>query len=241
MVRAKAVSHIHSEWSYDGKWSLSAIADFFGKLGYDLVLTAEHDRTFDNERWEAYKQACDKASTKKTLIVPGIEYADADDTVHILAWGVSEFLGRNHNINHLLQKANQRNGICVLAHPGRRNAWKQIDESWMPLLKGIEIWNRKFDGIAPSEEAVGLLKRSPGIISYASLDFHEPNQLFPLSMMIQIDGVTSIENAFGALRRCQCRPLAFGLPAAYFTDGFLLTLAKIIDRVRRGIFRIIKG
>ena len=120
---AKAVSHIHSEWSYDAYWPLSKIAWFFEKIGYRLVLTNEHDRTFDNKRWEEYRNACCEASTDRILIVPGLEYSDVTNTIHVLVWGTLPFLGNNHNIETLLRKVNELNGICVLAHPSRKNAW----------------------------------------------------------------------------------------------------------------------
>lgn len=85
-VIAKAAVHIHSNWSHDGKWTLSRIADFFSKIGYRIVLTSEHDATFDNDRWQAYRDACRAASTDKFLLVPGMEYSDASNTVHVLVW-----------------------------------------------------------------------------------------------------------------------------------------------------------
>lgn len=239
-MTVKAVLHIHSAWSYDGKWNLSKIANFFGTLGYDLILTAEHDRTFDDESWVDYQKACLKASTKRTLIIPGMEYSDADNIVHILVWGVSEFLGKNLKTGDLLQKANIKKGICVLAHPGRRNAWQKLEKSWIPLLHGIEIWNRKFDGIAPSQEAVEILRANHRIVPFAGLDFHQANQAYPLSMSIVIDGTLSTENVFHALRKSQCAPMVYGLSATHFTKGMPFSISKIADRARRTLSRIIK-
>lgn len=236
----KAVTHIHSEWSYDGHMTITRIVKLFDKLGYDIVLTAEHDRTFDNNRWENYKNSCCEASTKRTLIVPGIEYSDANNAVHILVWGVSEFLGKGQETGHLLQKANEKNGICVLAHPGRRDAWQQLAKSWVPFLHGIEIWNRKFDGIVPSQNAIDLLRTYSTVTPFAGLDLHQINQLFPLSMMLEINGDLSVENVLSALRSSTCHPLAFGFSTSYFTNGFLFSFAKIVDSIRRKISNIIK-
>jgi hypothetical protein len=204
------------------------------------VLTAEHDSTFDNERWEAYKEACCEASTKRTSIIPGIEYSDANNAVHILVWGVSEFLGKDQETGRLLQKANEKNGICVLAHPRRRNAWQHLEKSWIPLLQGIEFWNRQYDGIAPSQEAIDLLRSNGKIIPFIGLDFHQLNQIFPLTMMINISGELSAESVFNALGNAQCKSLALGLSASYFSEGFLFSFAKFADRIRRSISKIIK-
>lgn len=237
---AKAVVHIHSDWSYDGNWDLSRIVGFFGKIGYDLVLTAEHDRTFDSDRWAAYKNACSEASTKRTLIVPGIEYSDPDNAIHILVWGVSEFMGKDHIIGRLLHTAHGKNGICVLAHPRRRNVWQQIEPSWLPLLSGIELWNRKSDGIAPSQHAIDLLRANKTITPYAALDFHQPKQIFPLSMQIEITGERTVEQVFQALRYSQCRSKAFGISTIHFTGGLLLAMSRTADKIRRALSKMIK-
>lgn len=236
----KAVAHIHSEWSYDGSWTLSRIAHFFSRFGYDLVLTAEHDRTFDNQRWEDYKKACREVSTKKILVIPGIEYSDENNIIHVLTWGVSEFLGTNQPTVDILNKVFKKNGICVLAHPSRHDAWQKLDSSWLPLFHGIELWNRKFDGITPSRDAITLLEVSGKAIPFVGLDFHRGNQLFPLSMMIQVNNTLSANNVFNALRTGNSYPLALGISALRFTKGFMSFCAKSANRIRRQIAKSIK-
>ncbi len=236
----KAVAHIHSEWSYDSNWTLSRIAHFFSRFGYDLVLTAEHDCTFDNQRWEDYKKACREASTKKTLVIPGIEYSDENNIIHVLVWGVSEFLGNNQPTVDILKKVCEKNGICVLAHPSRHNAWQKLDNSWLPLFHGIELWNRKFDGITPSSAAINLLQYSRKSIPFVGLDFHRVNQFFPLTMMIQVNNTLSANNVFTALRTGNSYPMAFGISALHFTKGFMFFCVKSADRVRRQIAKSIK-
>jgi len=237
----KAVTHIHTDWSYDGHWNLSKIASFFGKLGYGLVLTSEHDRTFDNQNWKEYQKACNDASTDKTLLLPGIEYSDAENVVHVLVWNVSEFLGTNQLTGQLLHKINELKGFCVLAHPTRHNAWQQIQKSWLPLFHGIELWNRKFDGIAPSREASALWNLSNKSAPFVGLDFHRANQFFPLSLMINVNGTLSADNVFNALSNGHVYPFALGVSALYFNSGFLYSCVKSADQIRRLIAKVIKG
>ena len=59
------VLHAHSVWSYDGRWTLSQIADFFGARGVDAVMMSEHDTEFDPQRFGEYRDACANASTSK--------------------------------------------------------------------------------------------------------------------------------------------------------------------------------
>ena len=77
----------------DGRWTLGQLAEAFADRHYQVVLTAEHDRTFDAVRWEQYRAACANASTDRVRIVPGIEYSDGENLVHVPVWGAEDFLG----------------------------------------------------------------------------------------------------------------------------------------------------
>jgi len=236
----RAVVHVHSEWSYDGAWTLEKIANLFRRLNCKVILMSEHDISFDHTRWESYQKACAKLSDEGLLIIPGIEYSDENNAIHVLTWAVAEFLGNNQPTGNILEKVNEKNGICVFAHPSRHEAWQRLDSSWLPLFHGIEFWNRKFDGIAPSREASDLLKLSGKSTPFVGLDFHRINQLFPLSMMIHVKGTLSKDNVFTALRTGQSYPLAMGVSALRFTDGFLSSSVKVADRIRRLASKLIK-
>ncbi|MEX0746110.1 MAG: hypothetical protein WD118_10960, partial [Phycisphaeraceae bacterium] len=88
-----AAVHMHSDWSYDGEWPLDRLAACFARRGCRVLLMSEHDRGFDEARWQAYRQACQAASTDRLLLVPGMEYSDPTNTIHILTWGEAPFLG----------------------------------------------------------------------------------------------------------------------------------------------------
>ena len=77
MKLVKAAVHVHSTWSYDGKWELNEVSKYFGKFGYRVVLLSEHDRNFSQDRLNAYRDNCRSASTHKCLLIPGIEYEDS--------------------------------------------------------------------------------------------------------------------------------------------------------------------
>ena len=230
---AKAVVHVHSGWSYDGKWDLTELARFFGRLGYHIVLTTEHDLTFDHRRWEAYKTACRVASTNRLLVVPGIEYSDTDNDVHVMVWGVEKFFGNNQPTTKTLKEVKRKSGFCVLSHPSRRKAWQKVDEESMALIDGIELWNRKFDGVMPSREATALLKSHRKAMPFVGMDFHRANQFFPLAMMIQVDGALSEKNVVSALKDGHCQPQVMGIPALRFTNGLLSFGAATCEQLRR--------
>src|ERR1044072_5927897 len=91
---------------------------------------------------------------------PGIEDSDPENRGHGLVWGPVPFLGEGLETATVLERAAYHGGAAVLAHPARRTAWKAFRDEWTPFLLGIEVWNRKYDGWAPSECAAELLART---------------------------------------------------------------------------------
>jgi hypothetical protein len=205
----KAACHIHSEWSYDGKWPLPKLATEFGRRGYRVLLMTEHDRGFSHGRLLEYREACAQASTERVLIMPGIEYSDADNIVHILVWGPVPFLGEALPTGELLDKVKAAGGIAVFAHPSRKEAWKRFDSNCASNLLGIEIWNRKTDGWAPSRTAIPLIQRT-SLIPFVGLDFHSRRQFFPLTTELNIESPITETSVLAGLKSRHCRPTALG-------------------------------
>ncbi|MGA7907269.1 MAG: hypothetical protein WCA16_07660, partial [Candidatus Sulfotelmatobacter sp.] len=170
-----AACHLHSEWSYDAKWPLAALTSKFRERGCRVLMTTEHDRGFTSGRWDEYRQACRQASSETLLVVPGLEYSDSANRVHVLVWGPVPFLGEGLATVEMLRRVKAANGVAVLAHPSRKNAWQAVETEWEDHLLGIEQWNRKYDGWAPSEASVALLEKS-GAVPFVGLDFHTEKQ-----------------------------------------------------------------
>jgi hypothetical protein len=225
--------HVHSEWSYDGTWKLPALANAFARRGYRVVMMTEHDRGFNAARWAEYKAACQAASSEKILIVPGIEYSDSANTIHILAWGPLPFLGEGLSTSDLLAAVKQHSGVAVLAHPSRREAWRLFDDSWSRNLLGIEMWNRKTDGWAPSREA-RQLQKDTRLLQFAGLDFHTWRQFFPLSMQITTSGGINEAALTEALAAGRARPYAFKTPLKCLLSPVCLLPLAIAEKMRRG-------
>ena len=154
MTGVRAAVHVHSDWSYDGTWTLPRLAAAFERRGYGVVLTAEHDRDWDAERWSSYREACAAASRPSLLVVPGIEYADPSDTVHVPTWG-ERFLGAGlptaellgHVLGHVLAAAEilEKHHGRVDEPPGKappaeqeaeRRIGKPLRKAVLPRLSG---------------------------------------------------------------------------------------------------------
>jgi hypothetical protein len=171
--------HAHSLWSYDGRWPLDRLAWIYGRLGADAVMMSEHDTGFDPSQFRDYQAACSKASTASCTLVPGIEYSSPDNDIHILTWGLERFLGEHRPVIDTLQEVQALGGVSILAHPIRRRAWQKLEPEWFDLLNGIELWNRKADGISWGIEALALIQRS-GLPAFVGHDFHRIRQIWPM-------------------------------------------------------------
>lgn len=237
MRRVRTACHVHSEWSYDGRWSLAALAREFARRGYDVVLMAEHDRGFDEDRWQRYRSACARASDE-VLLVPGIEYGNADDSVHVAVWGELPFLGEGLATGRLLRRVRELGGAAVLAHPARRAAWEQVEPDWLELLAGVEVWNRKYDGWAPRREATDLLRDDGAMpTAFAGLDFHTDRQLSPLAMVLDahepLDEISVVE----ALVSGRCRGRLAGIPVDLLLRSPGAPVAARAEHLRRILSR----
>lgn len=214
----KAACHIHSEWSYDGKWTLPELAEAFRGRGYRVLLMTEHDRGFTEARLREYRKACADASTDKILVVPGIEYSDAENVVHILVWGVPSFLGEGLPTDELLRRVDAASGLAVFAHPSRKDAWKKFSPQWASRLLGVEFWNRKTDGWAPSRTAAGFFQNSP-LIPFVGMDFHTHRQFFPLVTEIKMEPPITEASVLRGIKLNGARATAFGRPVEDFVPN----------------------
>jgi predicted metal-dependent phosphoesterase TrpH len=225
-VTVLAACHVHSNLSYDGSYTLEALSDKFSRAGYRVLMMTEHDRGFSPERLRQLRQLCDAASTRDLLVIPGIEYSDASNQVHILVWGDVPFLGENLPTRETLHRVKEAGGVAVLAHPFRRNAWQCFEPSWGEALAGIEVWNRKYDGLAPNRIAREL-QRSVGAIPFVGLDFHTQKQFFPLAMAMGIDSTVTEQSVLRCIQARRVKPRVFGVEV----DGQLVRHALPILEV----------
>ena len=235
MKTIRVAAHVHSEWSYDAEWPLPELVRAFRERGYDAVLMAEHDRGFDDARWEAYRAACAEASTPELLLVPGMEYEDSASLVHLPVWGVGlPFLGAARPTEELLRDAKAHDAFTVFAHPARRDAIRSFRPEWAPLLDAVEIWNRHYDGIAPYPRGRSFAAEQ-GLRPFAALDFHTRRQFFPLALALEVAEPVSAAAVVEALRAARFRVEAFGTSALRFTGGIPGTALRTGEWLRRRI------
>lgn len=240
----KAVAHVHSEWSDDASWPLSRIAATFSRRGCRVVLMSEHSRGFTPAKWDDYRQACADASTDRVRLVPGIEYGDEDNVVHIPVWGDVPFFGDPPDIGGLLKQATAAGGTAVWAHPWRRAAWRRCEPSWWEHLGAVEVWNRKYDGIAPNPDSLALARQHTAA-QFVALDLHTRRQLFPLSMSLSVPGtadhrtVPDCDQVYRALQDGGFAAQAFGIALDQLTAGPAAHVLRLLEGSRRAAARVL--
>lgn len=233
MSEIRVATHVHSDWSYDGRWRLQDIAKAFRRLGYHAVLMAEHDRGFDEARWVAYREACARVTADAIPLVPGIEYSDPANRVHVPVWGKIPFLGEGLETTEMLRRVADVGGLAVLAHPRRGNVLASLEPEWLGYLLGIELWNGRYDGYAPNREVAELVAERPALVPFASLDFHTKRHFHPLAMVIDVDRQVGEDSIVEAIRHRRARPTAYRLPALDFARGPVWPVMREIDGARR--------
>ena len=240
----KAVAHVHSEWSDDASWPLSRIAATFSRRGCHVVLMSEHSRGFTAAKWDDYRQACADASTDRVVLVPGIEYGDEDNVVHIPVWGQVPFFGDAPQIGDLLKQATAAGGTAVWAHPWRRAAWQRCEPSWWDYLGAVEVWNRKYDGIAPNPDSLALARQHTAA-QFVALDLHTRRQLFPLSLSLSVPGpsasraVPDCDQVYRALHDGGFAARAFGIALDRLTAGPAAQALRLLEGTRKAAARVV--
>jgi hypothetical protein len=107
-------------------------------------------------------------------------------------------------------------------------------------LLGLELWNRKYDGWAPSRTAPGLLEQT-SIVPFVGMDFHTQRQLFPLTMALDIaPGQIGEEDVIRCLRARRCEARAFGVSLNHVAFGKMRSLFQAAERSRKLVASLAK-
>ena len=131
-------------------------------------------------------------------------------------------------------------GVAVFAHPARRDAWRLFRDPWVPLLDGIEIWNRKADGLAPGAQALRL-QAETGLAPTVGVDFHRARHLYPLDHAVAAAAATrdGLEPALvQAIREGRLAPRAYRrrlVRAGDAAAGGPLRLHRALETARRAL------
>lgn len=232
----KLAVHIHTEVSDDSTWSLHRLAKVLRRFGFHGMLVCDHDRTMDDVKWHSLRVACDEfGDNTGFLTIPGVEYQDRDHVVHVPVFGRLPFHGRSPDILSLIRSAREHGCVSVFAHPARRDAWQRFSPEWVEWLTGVEVWNRKYDGVSPNRWALEATDRH-GLMPMVGLDWHGPRQLFGLAMEVSRPTMgTNAEMGDAVLASVltgEARSTVFSLDVRRFSSGPLAVATRHIEAVR---------
>lgn len=68
---------------------------------------------------------------------------------------------------------------------------------------------------------------------FVGLDFHTRRQLFPLAMLLEVEGPASVAAVYASLRAHACYPSALGLPESQIVRGGAAAICRQAERGRR--------
>jgi hypothetical protein len=159
------------------------------------------------------------------------------------------FFGERPRIGDLLPEMSEAGGTAVWAHPWRRGAVQRFDPAWYQHLAAVEVWNRKYDGIAPNQGSVELSRRHD-TRPFVALDFHTRRQLFPLALALHLergaadDAATgspaqTAEAVYAALHAGRFSARALGLTLERLTAGRPAAALRTLESGRRTVARLV--
>ena len=198
--------HIHTTWS-DGKCSPDRVVELYGESGFDVIAITDHvldsesikkarkqtsglsavsRSEFSNYQqalWAAARRAWEKYGM---LVVPGVEITNNTARDHILSLDIKEYISPDLDVEAIIEKTREQQGISVACHPYVRN--HSGEDPSVYLWKNHERLATMFDAweVANRDDlfnVVGLKK-----FNYiANSDFHEERHLLSWKTLLRCE------------------------------------------------------
>ena len=198
--------HIHTTWS-DGKCSPDRVVELYGESGFDVIAITDHvldsesikkarkqtsglsavsRSEFSNYQqalWAAARRAWEKYGM---LVVPGVEITNNTARYHILSLDIKEYISPDLDVEAIIEKTREQQGISVACHPHVRN--HSGEDPSVYLWKNHERLATMFDAweVANRDDlfnVVGLKK-----FNYiANSDFHEERHLLSWKTLLRCE------------------------------------------------------
>jgi hypothetical protein len=190
--------HVHSSFSYDSKTELADIAKVARANGIRCVLMSEHNNKMNADMMRAFVARCADLSDERLLIVPGLELSFDENYVHVLAFGVTEFIDSFApacTFAKLIESVHRAGGIAVLAHPSHRRGVDRIPSQDLQLFDGVEVWNVKSGNrFLPTRADMATLEsvrlQIPRSLAFAGLDWHYLHKFSRLVLHVEVPVLT---------------------------------------------------
>ncbi|HZR56035.1 MAG TPA: hypothetical protein VFA74_04110 [Terriglobales bacterium] len=198
MRTVKGIVHTHTNFSYDGKLSVSQFCELLKNEGFHFVGLTEHTLDLDPAKYAELIAECHANSGSKFIAIPGLEFRCGDGN-EIAGIGVRQWL-EDKPAEEMIPSIREAGGFSIWVHPFKKSRWDA------PFLDcdAIEILNGKLDGVlAPN---LGLLheylrqrKQGKKFNAIFGLDFHNLRQPRSVWVECQVEELTA-EDIVKALR-----------------------------------------
>src|SRR5207247_3220179 len=104
-----------------------------------FIVQTEHSNHMTSELYARYREEVLSYCTPRFLFVPGIEYASADNRIHILVFCLDVFwedlkLFPDERLLDLLDRVRAARGIDILAHPERADVIDSLSEHCLSAI-----------------------------------------------------------------------------------------------------------
>ena len=191
MSGVRGILHVHSSYSFDSTTPLEAIRLLARERNLSFVVQTEHSNELTAVQHRRYVEEAHALSDATFLLIPGVEYATADNRIHVLAIGAEIFwedlrLCPPERLGELVERIRQSGGLSVLAHPERMDAIARVPPEVLERVDAIEVWNGKTDRLGPSPRAAReVIRRRAGQApapALVGLDLHAPSDFRPVGV-----------------------------------------------------------
>jgi hypothetical protein len=183
----KGALHLHTTVSHDGTMNLAELAEFLKKRGYDFIAVTEHSYDINQASIDKMADEAKALSDDKFLVIPGIEYR-CWHNIDILGYGTTTTCDSD-NPEIVIEHIKSHGGVAVWAHPTIRKY--PVDNNWIKILDGFEIWNNTNDGkflpqIKPLQTYAKYRSLNPGLKAFCGLDLHRKISYRPIAIAINL-------------------------------------------------------
>ena len=150
------IIHVHSTLSYDGNHTLAELASFGRSRGYSFIGMSEHSDTFDDAKMKVLVEECDRLSSNRFLLIPGIEFS-CQNNLHLIGLGIRQFTDEKDPVE-VARFVRAQGGLAVVSHPSRYGY--EIPATLAGEIDGIEVWNASNDSrFVPDSSVIDLWRR----------------------------------------------------------------------------------
>lgn len=232
----KAVFHMHSTYSHDGKLTIPQLREIGLLKGWDFMFLSDHYEDLTEESYLELVEECQKNSDEQLQIIPGYEKNWGHDICAFGAFGWDEIDDLQTWVN--FQKEN--NAFLCVMHPVKYKF--VIPDKILKVVDAFEIWNTKwpYDGrFFPNPQSLSLLNN--GRVGLAGQDIHKKTDVTGVVNMVDTDSLdhktllTKVKNnsfeiygPLGVLRLTSVRRWSLVLRVYQFLRrGSLLAFYKI--------------